>query len=270
MNLPAPNRRDFLRAATLGGLAALLPGRTPAAEAAAWPRTVGLGGTLRVPLLGLGTGVRAGNRSNQLFRNGPDVFEATIRRAWDEGVRLFDCADSYGSLPHVGRALKDKPRDSYVLVSKVWCHAKGGIPEDEPRDNATAVVERFLKEAGSDHIYLVQVHCQTHADWPARYRRQMDQLEDCKQRGLIKAHGCSCHTLEALSAAADELSMNHRPLCVGISALSSTPSTVHFLPIFWMLPSAFSSMVVRPPSMLPLVGWLSDRSEVLLASTTAW
>ncbi len=204
MNFPAPNRRDFLRTAALGGLSALLPAQAPAAEAAAWPRTVGLGGTLRVPLLGMGTGVRAGNRSNQLFRHGQDKFDATILRAWEEGVRLFDCADSYGSLPHVGRALKDKPRDSYVLVSKIWCHPKGGIPDHEPRDNATAVVERFLKEAGSEFIDVVQVHCQTHADWPARYRRQMDQLEECKQRGLLKAHGCSCHTLEALSAAADE------------------------------------------------------------------
>ena len=66
-----------------------------------------------------------------------------------------------------------------------------------------------------------------------------------------------------ISAAADELSMNHSPACDGISALSSTPSTTHFLPIFWMLPSAFSSIVVKPPAMLPLVGCESERSEVL-------
>ena len=64
--------------------------------------------------------------------------------------------------------------------------------------------------------------------------------------------------------------MNHSPDPVGASALSSTPSTVHFLPIFWMLPSAFSSMVVSPPSILPFVGWLSDRSDVLFASITPW
>ena len=32
----------------------------------------------------------------------------------------------------------------------------------------------------------------------------------------------------------------------------------HVRPIFSRLPSAFSSMVVSPPAMLPLVGWLSD------------
>ena len=40
-------------------------------------------------------------------------------RAYDEGVRLFDSADMYGSLPHIAQALKDKPRDSYVLSTKV-------------------------------------------------------------------------------------------------------------------------------------------------------
>src|SRR5258706_10028405 len=57
--------------------------------------------------------------------------------------------------------------------------------------------------------------------------------------------------------------MNHRAGAVGISALSRTPSTMHLRPIFWMLPSAFSSIVVRPPAMLPLVGCESERSLVL-------
>src|SRR5258706_4933376 len=62
--------------------------------------------------------------------------------------------------------------------------------------------------------------------------------------------------------------MNHNPEPLGTSALSSTPSTTHFFPIFWMLPSAFSSMVVRPPAMFPLVGWESMRSLVLWRSIT--
>ena len=59
--------------------------------------------------------------------------------------------------------------------------------------------------------------------------------------------------------------MNQRPGPVGASALSSTPSTMHLRPIFWMLPSAFSSMVVRPPAMLPLVGCESRQVAGLVA-----
>ena len=157
---------------------------------------------LNVPLLGMGTGVKAGNRSNALERSGERNFLETVRLAYDQGVRLFDCADSYGSLPMVSKALKDKPRESYVLVTKIWCHPKGGIPNDESRDDSLAVVERSLREAGSDFIDLVQLHCQTAADWTKTYRSHMDQLDVAKEKGWIKAHGCSCHSIQALEAAA--------------------------------------------------------------------
>ncbi len=191
------SRRDFIKVAAVGAAGALWG--TPG-HAAEIPK-VKLS-SLQVPLLGMGTGVKAGDRSNALQRSGEKNFNDTVRRAWDEGVRLFDCADSYGSLPMVAKALKDKPRESYVLVSKIWCHAKGGIPADEPRDNSLAVIERFLLESGSDHLDLVQLHCQTAADWTKTYRPHMDALEEAKQKGWIKAHGCSCHSLQALEAAA--------------------------------------------------------------------
>ena len=191
------SRRAFLKTAAAGALGALY---TTPAGAAEIPK-VKLAG-LNVPLLGMGTGVKAGNRSNALQRSGERNFSETVRLAYDQGVRLFDCADSYGSLPMVAKALKDKPRESYVLVTKIWCHPKGGIPNDEARDDSLAVVERSLREAGSEFIDLVQLHCQTAADWTQTYRSHMDQLAAAKQKGWIKAHGCSCHSIQALEAAA--------------------------------------------------------------------
>ena len=190
-------RREFIKVAAAGAVGALW---TTTGQAAELPN-VKLSG-LNVPLLGMGTGVKAGNRSNALQRSGEKNFLDTVLRAYDEGVRLFDCADSYGSLPMVAKALKGKPRESYVLVSKVWCHPKGGIPDNEPRDDSMAVIERFLREAETDHIDLVQLHCQTAADWTKTYRPHMEALAKAKQKGLIRAHGCSCHSLEALEAAA--------------------------------------------------------------------
>ena len=46
------------------------------------------------------------------------------------------------------------------------------------------------------------MHCVTEADWTSRYRGAMDVLSEAKQKGIIRAHGCSCHTIEALRAAA--------------------------------------------------------------------
>lgn len=198
MNPASSSRRQFLRTAAAGAVAALWS--TPG-QAATVPQ-VKLGTGLQVPLLGIGTGVKASNRSNALLRSGEENFKDTIRRAYDEGVRLFDCADSYGSLPMVGKALADKPRESYVLVTKIWCHPKGGIPAEESRDDSMAVIERSLREAGSGYIDLVQLHCQTAADWTTTYRKHMDVLATAKEKGVIRAHGCSCHSLQALEAAA--------------------------------------------------------------------
>ncbi|MDF1606853.1 aldo/keto reductase [Hoeflea sp. YIM 152468] len=51
-----------------------------------------------------------------------DQAHATLSRAWDLGVRYFDTAPLYGlglSETRVNRFLRDKPRDDYVLSTKV-------------------------------------------------------------------------------------------------------------------------------------------------------
>src|SRR4051812_456801 len=48
--------------------------------------------------------------------------EAVVQAAWDAGMRLFDTAPLYGhglSELRLGRVLRDKPRDDYVLATKV-------------------------------------------------------------------------------------------------------------------------------------------------------
>ncbi len=133
----------------------------------------------------MGTGVHAGGRTSQQIRIGVDKFEQVIAKAYDEGIRYFDMADTYGSHAIVGRVLKDKPRDSYTLISKVWL-MPFGLPDKE-LDDADVAVKRFLKEYGTDYLDLVQLHCMTRADWPQQMRKQMDLLEGLREKGLIRA-----------------------------------------------------------------------------------
>jgi len=81
-----------------------------------WDR-VGNSG-LRFTELGVGT-APLGN----LYRAiSDDEAQAVLSRAWDAGVRYFDTAPQYGlglSETRLNRFLRDKPRDSYVLSSKV-------------------------------------------------------------------------------------------------------------------------------------------------------
>ena len=200
------HRRQFLGTTAVGTTGLLVAtGQVHAEQVAASidPNAlVSLGKRLKVSRIGMGTGVRAINRTSQQIKNGVEKFEELIRKAYDEGIRYFDMADIYGSHPIVGRALKDKPRDSYTLVSKVW-FLPGGLPETE-RDDADVAVKRFLKELGTDYIDLVQIHCMTDAKWPEKMRKQMDLLEALREKGVIRAHGVTCHSIPALEAAAEE------------------------------------------------------------------
>src|SRR6185369_11210704 len=69
-------------------------------------------------------------------------------------------------------------------------------------ETVRADLDRFRRELKTDYIDVFQMHCLTEGDWTTRYRGVMDVLSEAKQKGIIRAHGCSCHSIEALRAAA--------------------------------------------------------------------
>ncbi|HBC79138.1 MAG TPA: aldo/keto reductase [Bacteroidales bacterium] len=152
---------------------------------------------IKTTLLGMGTGYSGYNRSSNITRAG--VAESVIRAAWERGIRYFDCADSYGTHPFTQAALKGIPREKYVLGTKMWVTA-GGIPEKERPDSAV-VVDRFRKELNTDYIDLVQLHCMTTGGWSDEQKRFMDGLETLKAKNIIRAHGLSVHSFDALKVA---------------------------------------------------------------------
>lgn len=200
------SRRSFLTRLTAGA-GTLLVGQqalafdTLSAGYAADPlRMVERGRTgIKTTLLGMGTGFSGYNRSSNITRAG--VAESVIRQAYEKGIRFFDCADSYGTHSFTAAALKKYPRESYVIGTKIWLEA-GGLPEPE-RPDANLVIDRFRKELKTDYIDLVQIHCQTTADWTVRHKRQMDLLEELKDKKIIRAHGVSVHSLDAMKACVD-------------------------------------------------------------------
>lgn len=156
--------------------------------------TVTIGRTgITTSRLAMGTGtVGVGHHSHQTAL-GIDGLSTLLLNGYDNGLRFFDCADSYGSHPHAAEALKHVPRDKVTVLTKTWA-----------RDPATARadIDRFRKELGTDYIDILLMHCLTEGDWTERYRGVMDVMEDAKQKGIIRAHGCSCHSIEALRTAA--------------------------------------------------------------------
>lgn len=153
---------------------------------------------IKVSLISAGTGAHGGNRQSNMTRLGKEKFEFLLNWALERGVRFFDCADTYGTHPYIANAFKPVPRDKYVLSSKIWLH-EGGIPEQE-RPNADVVVNRFLKEFNTDYIDIIILHCLTSSDWPKKFEKQMEILTKLKEKGIIRAHGVSVHSLDAMKA----------------------------------------------------------------------
>ena len=197
-------RREFLKAAALGA-GVLAVGSVHAATQSSNKfdvfEVVELGHTgLKFPRLMMGTGVRGGMRQCNLTRMGAEKAQALLRAAFDRGIRAFDLADLYGTHSFLLPALKGVKRSELCISSKIWFRG-GGIPEKE-RPDADVVVARFLKEIGTDYLDLVQLHCVTDENWPAKLQKQEDILATLKKKGVIRAHGVSCHSLSALASAA--------------------------------------------------------------------
>ncbi len=197
-------RREFLERSAIGVGGILFgPRLAPAAETKSKRcdpyETVALGKTgLKMSRTCMGTGMRGGQRQSNQTRMGKEKFEGLIRDAYERGVRVFDLADLYGTHPYVIPALNKIPRQNFSIVTKIWWRS-GGLPEKE-RPDADVVVERFIKELKTDYIDLVLLHCVESPTWPKDLSQQMEILAKLKKKGLIRAHGVSCHTLAALEA----------------------------------------------------------------------
>ncbi|HTL58412.1 MAG TPA: aldo/keto reductase [Candidatus Limnocylindrales bacterium] len=201
-------RREFLKRSALGVGGLITGAELARASESAGARfdpyeSVPLGKTkLKFSRFCLGTGVHGGNRQSNATRMGKEKFEALIQGAYERGVRVFDLADLYGTHPFLIPALKSIPRRDYQVITKIWFRS-GGIPEKE-RPDADVVVERFLKEIQTDYLDLVLLHCVESGNWPQELQKQMELLAKLKQKGVIRAHGVSCHSLAALEAASSE------------------------------------------------------------------
>jgi aryl-alcohol dehydrogenase-like predicted oxidoreductase len=195
------HRREFLRSVSAAGaawffpksiFAALAEQTLPAKFAAS--DTVTLGSTgIKTSRLAMGTGTVGSEHHSHQTALGVQGLSDLLRNGYDHGLRFFDAADSYGSHPHVADALKHVPRDKVTVLTKTFSRDAA---------SARADLDRFRRELGVDYLDICLIHCVTEGDWTERYRGVMDVLSEAKEKGIIRAHGCSCHSIEALRAAA--------------------------------------------------------------------
>jgi aryl-alcohol dehydrogenase-like predicted oxidoreductase len=196
-------RREFLVRTAYGAGAAWLSQTALTAHAMGLPTlpqkfsatdTVTLGRTgIKTSRLAMGTGtIGYGGHSHQTSLGTRGLPELLLN-GYDHGLLFFDAADSYGSHSYVAAALKEVPRDKVTVLTKT---------DDRDPASVRANLDRFRRELKTDYLDIVLIHCVTEGDWTERYKGVMDVLSEAKQKGIIRAHGCSCHSIEALRAAA--------------------------------------------------------------------
>ncbi|MET8117060.1 aldo/keto reductase [Streptomyces prasinus] len=167
-----------------------------------------------------------------MFRAIPDEdARATVEAAWDQGVRYYDTAPFYGAglaEERLGQVLSTKPRDSYVLSTKVGrvilgepetdvpdFGEKGGLFEhgnphkvlhEWTADATERSIEGSLRRMGVDRFDIVWVHDiaqDFHGDaWVQKFEeartgafRVLSRLRD---EGVIKAWGLGVNRTEPI------------------------------------------------------------------------
>lgn len=181
-------RREFLKTGVAAG-ALVATGSLPllaARQSATDWVTLGRSG-VKVTRLAFGTGSFSGRVQRELGQEG---FTRLVRYAYDQGIRFFETAESYGEMHRMlGVALKGIPRDSYRIMSKVT--TREGVDPAQKFDELRQL-------ANTEYFDIMLLHWQHTATWPSDTRRWQDGILEAQSKKAIVSHGASVHGLPAL------------------------------------------------------------------------
>jgi len=131
-----------------------------------------------------------------------DKARACLEEAFAQGVNFIDTANVYGrgaAESFLGEALQGRPRDSYVLATKVF------FPMSETdRGLSRAQIEKqldaSLKRLRTDYVDLYQCH---RYDWDTPLEETMEALTRAVETGKTRYIGFSEWPVERIQAALD-------------------------------------------------------------------
>ena len=170
----------------------------------------------RLSTVGLGFG---GAPVGNLYRAIDDATaHAAVQAAWDGGVRYFDTAPHYGlglSERRLGAVLRDKPRDEFLLSTKVGRLIRPASAPQEQDDEGFAVpgdqmrvrdysadgvrrsLEESLERMGLDRFDIVFIH-DPDDHWQEAVEGAVPELERMRSEGIIGAWGAGMNQWEML------------------------------------------------------------------------
>ncbi|SEP85069.1 aldo/keto reductase [Lentzea albida] len=171
-----------------------------------------------------------------------------VEAAWQSGVRYFDTAPHYGlglSERRIGEALRDKPRDEFVLSTKVGRVLEpfdGSGFDDEgfvvPRsfrrvrdysaDGVRRSIESSLERLGTDRVEIVYIH-DPDDFWDEAFGEAYPALESLRSQGVVGAIGVGMNQWEMPERFVRETDVDVVMLA-GRYTLLEQPSLPSFLP----------------------------------------
>src|SRR6476661_1620170 len=129
-----------------------------------------------------------------------DRAEACVAKAFEVGIDFIDTANVYSrgqAEVFLGEVLADRPRDSYILATKLfWPMADGG--HGLSREQVFTQLDASLRRLRTDHIDLYQCH---RYDWDTRLEETMEALTRAVESGKARAIGFSEWPAERIRAA---------------------------------------------------------------------
>ncbi|MFF9042088.1 aldo/keto reductase [Streptomyces sp. NPDC014892] len=180
-----------------------------------------------------------------LYRTTPaEDAAAALDAAWDAGIRYFDTAPHYGlglSERRLGAALRHRPRDEYVVSSKVGrllvpnehpagVDTEGFVVHDDlrrqwdfSRDGVLRSIEDTLTRTSLDRLDVVYLH-DPDDHWQQAADEAMPALADLRDQGVIGAIGAGMNQSAMLArflreSAADVVMLAGRYTLLDQSAL---------------------------------------------------
>ena len=155
---------------------------------------------LDLPILGFGA-----SSLGQEFR--PVRLEealASVRVALDLGINFIDTSPFYGrgmSEVLLGIALRDVPRDSYLLGTKLGRYSLTHFDFSARRVEESVHVS--LHRLGTDHLDILLLHDVEFVELPQIWEETIPAALALKEKGLVRAVGFSCYPMKTFHKVLD-------------------------------------------------------------------
>ena len=127
---------------------------------------------------------------------------AIVETAFECGINFFDTANVYSegrSEEVLGRALAGRPRDSYVLATKLWATAPDG-GRGLSREQVLHQIDQSLERLGAEFVDLYQCHAW---DPDVPLAETLEAMTELVEAGKVRYVGCSNWNGEQIQHAVD-------------------------------------------------------------------